>query len=263
MPELPDVEIFKRYIDATSLHKKIDEVEVRAKDILEGVSSRTLKKALQGHSFERTARHGKQLFVAIKDGDWLTMHFGMTGDLKYFKNMDDDTPHDRMLISFSNGYHLAYDNQRKLGAIGLVKDVNTFIQDHDLGPDALEDTLDFEAFQEAVAGGRATIKSALMNQQRIAGIGNVYSDEILFQAGIRPDITTDDLDRDHLRHIYRSMKHVLRTAIERQADPDQMPKSWIIPHRRGDRVCPKCGGDIKDIRVSGRTAYYCPEDQKK
>jgi hypothetical protein len=136
------------------------------------------------------SRHGKQLFVSIAGGDWLSMHFGMTGGLRYFKGMAKDTPYERLLVSFSNGYLLAYDCQRKFGKIGLVRDPEAYLNDHDLGPDALDDDFDFKAFRQALRGRRATVKSALMNQQCIAGIGNVYSDEILFQAKIRPDTRT-------------------------------------------------------------------------
>jgi len=262
MPELPDVEVLKRYVHATCLHKKITDVDARSQDTLDNVSARKLKRALKGCSFEHASRHGKHLFVAIDRGGWLSMHFGMTGRLKYFKGMEKDPPHDRMLVMFSNGYCLAYDCQRKLGRIGLVGDVQAYINEHDLGPDALDDDFDFKAFRQAVAGRRAMVKSALMNQQRIAGIGNVYSDEILFQAGVRPEVRTDELDTDQLRRIFRSMRRVLRTAVNRKAEPERMPESWLTPQRGRDGACPRCGGDLRHAQVSGRTAYYCPEDQE-
>jgi formamidopyrimidine-DNA glycosylase len=262
MPELPDVEVFKQYVHATCLHKKITDVDVRSQEILDDVSSRKLKRELMGGSFERASRHGKQLFVSIAGGDWLSMHFGMTGGLRYFKGMAKDTPYERLLVSFSNGYLLAYDCQRKFGKIGLVRDPEAYLNDHDLGPDALDDDFDFKAFRQALRGRRATVKSALMNQQCIAGIGNVYSDEILFQAKIRPDTRTGALDADHLRRIYRTLRRALRTAVDRRADPDQMPKSWLTPRRRRGGACPRCGGDIRRAQVSGRTAYYCATHQR-
>ena len=117
MPELPDVEVFKRYLDATALHKTITDVEVESTQILDGVSKGKLHKSLKGRQFLSTHRHGKHLLVALEKESWLTLHFGMTGFLKYFKQMDKDPEHDRMLISFDNGYHLAYVSQRKLGAV--------------------------------------------------------------------------------------------------------------------------------------------------
>jgi formamidopyrimidine-DNA glycosylase len=107
MPELPDVEVFRRYVNSTSLHQNIELVEVRNGKILGGVSALKLQSTLKGRRFESTRRHGKNLFVGLDGGGWLLMHFGMTGRLKYFKDMDQDPPHDRFLISFENRYHLA------------------------------------------------------------------------------------------------------------------------------------------------------------
>jgi formamidopyrimidine-DNA glycosylase len=259
LPELPDVKVFEQYIDATSLHQKVEDVEIRSRQIL-GTSAQKLKAELKGRSFESTDRHGKHLFVQLDDGHWLMLHFGMTGDLKYFKDMEKDTPHDRLLLSFSNGY-LAYDSQRKLGEVELIEDIEQFVEERELGPDALDSDLDYAAFKQALAGRRAMAKSALMNQQIIAGIGNVYSDEILFQAGVHPRTKINQLDEETLAEIFDAMKRVLRTAIDCRADPDQFPESYIIPHRHGDGKCPRCEGELKRVKVSGRSAYYCTNCQ--
>ena len=261
LPELPDVEVFKRYFDATSLHQEIEKVEVYSRQILEDTSVEKLKTGLEGRTFESTRRHGKHLFAQLDDSQWLMLHFGMTGHLKYFKNMEKDTPHDRMLISFSNGYHLAYDSQRKLGEVELIEDVEQFVEGKELGPDALDPSFDLAAFKEALSRRRAMVKSALMNQRILAGIGNVYSDEILFQVGVHPKTRVNQLDEETLAEIFDAMNRVLRTALDCQADPDQFPDSCIIPHRHGDGKCPKCGGELKRVKVSGRSAYYCPSCQ--
>ncbi len=262
LPELPDVEIYREYIAATSLHRKITRVELRSASILEGISRRRLKETLEGRRFESAKRHGKHLFVSISGRGFLALHFGMTGTLKYFKDLEKDTEHDRMRVSFSNGYHLAYDCRRKLGRVGLAEDIERFREAHGLGPDALDDRLGFEEFLRALEGSRAAVKSTLMDQKRIAGIGNVYSDEILFQSGVRPGAKTRGLGEERLQRVYRSMRHVLLTAVERRADPGSMPASWITPRRGKDARCPNCGGELEKIRVSGRSAYFCPKDQQ-
>ena len=157
MPELPDVEVFKRYLDATALHKTITAVKVKSARILEGVSPQRLQEKLRQQQFHSTHRHGKHLLVALDQGPWLTLHFGMTGFLKYFKRMDKDPEHDRLLVSFDNGYHLAYVCQRKLGNVGLTDDVDSFVKKKQLGPDAL--SLDLDGFRRALQGKRGTIKS--------------------------------------------------------------------------------------------------------
>src|SRR5215217_4013389 len=191
MPELPDVEVFKRYVNSTSLHQKIESVKVRNSKILGIVSASKLQSTLKGSRFQSTRRHGKNLFVELDDG-WLLMHFGMTGRLKYFKEMDQDPPHDRLLISFENQYHLAFDCQRMLGNVDLIEDLNEFIREKQLGPDLLE--LDSTTFQRCFEGRKGTVKSALMNQHVVAGVGNIYSDEILFHAGVHPGTEVQRID---------------------------------------------------------------------
>src|SRR5213592_4809663 len=112
MPELPDVETFKRYFDATSLHQRIGHVDVRDSYILKGISARELARGLKGRRFESSRRHGKHLFVRA-DGDlWLRLHFGMTGSLQYFKNDEQAPLHARVVFAFANNHRLAFDDQR-------------------------------------------------------------------------------------------------------------------------------------------------------
>lgn len=261
MPELPDVAAFKQYFDATSLHQEIETVEVHSRQVLEGVSAEELRAALEGRTFESTERYGKWLFVALDDGDWLVLHFGMTGNLKYFMDIDEEPEYDRLLIRFTNGYHLAYESMRKLGEVEIIEDPAQFVEEKGLGPDALSPDFDLAAFKEVLAGRRGMAKSTLMNQRIVAGIGNVYSDEILFQAGVHPRTNFNQLGEKALEEIYCAMNHVLQTAIEHQAIPDDFPESYVIPHRHGDGKCPRCEADLERVKVSGRSAYYCPHCQ--
>jgi len=263
MPELPDVEIFKRYLSSTALHKTIQSVEIHSTDMLKGVSARAIEKALKGDQLLSARRHGKYLFVkTAKKNKWLVLHFGMTGFLKYFKRQARIPPHERLLIAFSNGYHLAYDCQRKLGEIGLIDAPEVLIEEKELGPDALEPGFNRERFMKTFKNSRSAIKSALMNQKYVAGIGNIYSDEILFQAGIYPGTRSSELDENNMERLYFQMDRVLKTAIESRADPERLPATFVIPHRHSDGVCPKCKGEIAKCKIGGRTAYYCPQCQK-
>ncbi len=262
MPELPDVEVFKRYVNSTSLHQKIESVEVRNDKVLGGVSTRKLQSALEGRRFESTRRHGKNLFVGLDDGGgWLLMHFGMTGRPKYFKDMYQDPPHDRFLISFENQYHLAFDCQRMFGKVDLIEDLEEFIRKKKLGPDLLE--LDYVSFRRRFEGRKGAVKSALMNQQVVAGVGNIYSDEILFQARVHPGTGVDRLDDAALEKLFQETRRVLKTAIERGADPQKLPDSFLLSHRREKEKCPRSNGEIRKIKAAGRSAYYCPVCQPK
>ncbi len=263
MPELPDVEIFRRYLNATSLHQEIERVEIRrSRQMLEGVSARTLRTRLEGHAFDAVRRHGKYVFAGLDGGDWLVLHFGMTGYPAYFRDIGREPPHARLLMGFANGFHLAYVSQRMFGTISMTDDVEGFVTAKRLGPDALAPDLDLDAFRGRLSGRRATAKSALLNQRIIAGIGNIYSDEILFQAGVHPSLRIDRLDEEAVRRLFHSMKRVLNTAIEKRVDPDRFPRTYIAPRRGPGGRCPKCGRELIRERIAGRSAYYCPHHQK-
>mgnify|MGYP003571175213 CR=1 FL=1 len=262
MPELPDVETRRRYIDATALHQKIKSAVVNAPRMLKGISAKDLISALKSHAFSETGRHGKFLFVRFDDKAWLVLHFGMSGTLAYTKDESAVPEGARLRIDFANGYHLAGIWQRRLGRIGLTVDPATFVKQEGLGPDAMTPGIDLSTFKRMLGGRRGSVKPALMDQKFIAGIGNIYSDEMLFQAGLDPRHAADGLDDDQLADLHRAMRHVLRIAIERQADPGRMPHSWLLPQRRKGGVCPRCGTPLRQIKVSGRTAHLCPQCQR-
>ena len=189
------------------------------------------------------------------------LHFGMTGWLSYYEQKADRPPYTQLLIGFDNGHHLAYVDPRKLGRIALTDRPSSFVKAHRLGLDAL--ALDFDRFRElASRQRRGAIKPWLMNQEIIAGVGNVYADEILFQTRIDPRRNADALDEAELKRLFKSLRKVLEKAIEAQADPAHMPKSFLLRRRQQGARCPRCGTPIKTITIGGRTAYYCPKCQR-
>jgi len=260
MPELPDVEIFRRYFNATALHQPIENVDVEKADILKGVTVKGLRERLQGRRFHATRRHGKYLFAAFEEA-FLMMHFGMTGFLRYFKKTAKEPPHTRFRIDFTNGYHLSYDCRRRLGRIRLVAAPEKWVKTKHLGPDALDSNLGLSGFKARLSDSGAAVKSALMDQTRIAGIGNIYADEILFQAGIDPRVKADQLAEHRLDAAYQAMQAVLSKAIQCRADPGRFPQSFIIPQRRPGGRCPHCGNDLEATKISGRKTYFCPRCQ--
>ena len=264
MPELPDVQVFKQYLDATALHQTVDKVEVMVPRLLQkGLSARSLQYRLKGRRFEQTRRHGKYLLTATDGAESLVLHFGMTGRLQYGKFNSDTPDYTGVLFRFDNGYALDYINVRKLGTVGLVENAEQFLRDEDLGIDALDAALDTAHFAELARAHNKSVKCWLMDQSLIAGIGNIYSDEILFQARLHPKRSTADLSDAELSKLYRKMHEVLDTAISAKADPEQLPSSYLLPRREKGQRCPECGGKIEPISACGRTAYYCPECQRE
>ncbi len=264
MAELPEVEVVKQYLDATSLHQKIAGVEVSDERIMKGMDGRKFSALLKGDSLEKTLRHGNLLFVGTGQGLWMAWRLGAAGAgaVRYSGKTRKNREFERMAIQFSNGSRLSYNSTRMAGQIEKVHDPWRYIRENGLGPDALSPELTPERTRELLAGKRARAKAALMNQKVIAGIGNAYSDEILFQAGIHPETDFQALPESGFGQLHDRMKGVLTKAVALRADPARMPAGWLIPHREAGAVCPGgCPDRIERTQVSGKSAYFCPSCQ--
>lgn len=259
MPELPDVEVFRRYVDATSLHRDIDHAMVPDSRVLDS-SPTTLRRHLQGHRLIGTHRHGKYLFTHLDHGPWLLLHFGMTGSPVAYERADREPDHVRLRLDFADGRHLAYRNTRLFGTVAIVHDPAENVRERGLGPDALD--LDLDGFRDRLDGRRGMVKSTLMNQSVLAGLGNVWTDEILFQARIHPKTRIPDLGAAVERRLFSTMCRVIERSIEFHADPERAPEHYLLRHREPGTRCPReCGGDVRRISVSGRPTYLCPSCQ--
>jgi len=193
MPELPEVETFRRYIEAGALCSPIRRTEVRNRIVL-AIAPEELERRTQGAMFRSVRRHGKQLFLELSSCGWLTWHFGMTGEPVLF--MDGEEPRfPRVLFHFPDAT-LAHDDPRMLGRIGWTATIEEFVRRKRLGPDAL--SISRSDFVERFAGARGAVKPALMDQHRMAGVGNIYADEVLFQSRLDPRTEVGRLSRQDL-----------------------------------------------------------------
>lgn len=258
MPELPDVEQFRRFFAAHATGKAVAAVEADPA-ILRNVSADALAAALQGRRFEEPFRHGKWL-AAPSDGPALLLHFGMTGDLIWSGDEPDRHRHDRLILGFVEGGELRYRNMRKLGGVWLAHDQEELdVILGRLGPDAL--ALPRKEFLERLGRRRGAIKAALMDQRLFAGIGNIIADEVLWHARLHPKRTIESLDDAERRALYTRMGNVLREAVDRF---DYLPRkrSWLS-HVRGEpgARCPRCRTPLAKTVVGGRTTYFCPTCQ--
>ena len=261
MPELPEVETFKRYLDSTSLHQRITSVEVRDAYVLQGISARELTRRLKGRRFENSRRHGKHLFVRADDELWLRLHFGMTGSLHYLNGDEEPPKTARVLFHFAKNNQLAFDDQRKFGEIGLIKNVDEYLRKRGIGPDALD--ISFSQFRSILRTHRGAVKAILLNQKLIAGIGNLYADEILFRACMHPATEAASLSDKNLRRLFRAMRYVLEKAVALKTDFDRLPKSWLLTHRGKRGKCPRCGRALKSATIGGRTSWFCAHCQRR
>lgn len=255
MPELPEVEGFARYFARHALRQPISRVRIRDERIL-GVRKEALSRALRGHAFHRVHRHGKHLFAEAGES-WLHLHFGMTGDLEYFE--DDEPRFARVIFDFAKG-HLAFIDMRLFGVVDLTPSPEAYIEEHDLGPDPL--LITFSQFRERIGKRHGAAKALLMSQDFVAGIGNLYADETLFQTGIHPRRPVDRLSDSEVRAVYNGMRRILREVIRVREKDGDWPQRYLSMHREEGERCPKCGGTIQRTVVMSRTTYYCGKHQK-
>ena len=261
MPELPEVELYSRYFAQHALRQRIARIEVRDERILADLRAETFARKLRGREFQGVRRHGKHLF-ADAGGLWLHLHFGMTGDLAYYHHVADEPRFARVVFVFANGARLAYEDMRLFGVVDLTPDPDAFITGHHLGVDPLDRRFTFRGFQRLIGGRRGALKSFLMSQEIIAGIGNLYADEMLYQTGIHPQRTLDRITADEARALFTTMRRLLRETIVRKAHGDGYPPKSLVLHREEGLRCPRCGGTIRRTVVFGRTTYFCGRHQR-
>jgi len=265
MPELPDVEIFRRLAERHGVGRTVERAVVADPASLEGATVAALQRRLKGQRLVSCRRHGKHLFLDAGGGGTLAMHFGTNGSLQAVPRGAPPPSYVRLLFELSDGNGLAYVNPRRIGRVRLVDSAESFIAEQRLGPDALDAAFDASAFSSALDGCRQGIKAALMDQSRMAGIGNIYADEILFHAGLHPAIPAGALDGKARLRLFNAMRQVLRTAIDCGAGAenftDRLPKGYLLPQRHPGGHCPRCGVPLVVGGHGGRTFYHCPRCQ--
>ena len=258
-PNYPVLRSLKSILMKLPIHQSIKDVKVISPEILIDSNSKEMIISLKGNEFTGSYRYGKYLFGKLSNGLFLIMHFGMTGFLHYGDSNGTKSRYPRLNIYFSNGNHLNFDDARKFGKLGLTNDPDEFIKMKRLGSDAL--LVDLADFKNIFKGRKGMMKPLLLNQNLIAGIGNLYADEILYQSGIHPQTRADRLDAYEWDSLFKNTKKVLNKAIEYQDKPGSLPNSYLLPHRHKEGYCPE-GGDLNVIKVGGRTTFLCPRRQK-
>jgi formamidopyrimidine-DNA glycosylase len=259
VPELPEVETYRRTFERHALGKTVAGVSVRDAGVLDGVTPRALAAAVRGRRVREVTRHGKIVFADLSPGPALVLRFGMTGDLVPFEN--GAVPQfARVLFRFAEGGGLAFTDMRKFGSIGLAPSSQAYLGERGVGPDALR--AGAGPFVARAAARRAPIKAVLLDQALLAGVGNLYADEALFQAGVHPSTSAARLGAPGLRRLHAAVRRVLARAVANEADWERLPSSWLLPVRESG-PCPHCGGPLRRLRIGGRTSVFCPERQRR
>ena len=259
MPELPDVEGFKRYFARHAAGRRVRGVEVPNPAIVRNASPASLGRALGGRRFAKPRRIGKWM-VAPTGGPALVFHFGMTGCFVWSSQADDRHRHDRLVLRLRGG-ELRYRNMRMLGGVWLASGADEVDEiTGPLGPDTAR--VDREQLAAILGAGRGGLKALLMNQRRLAGIGNELSDEILWRARLHPARAANSLDRRAVSRLHRSLDDLISVSNRHGRIPTE--PSWLRSQRRArDPRCPRCDSRLRRSKIAGRTSYWCPRCQRR
>ncbi|MCJ7646483.1 DNA-formamidopyrimidine glycosylase [bacterium] len=268
MPELPEVETIRRGLEKRILGKKVNRVEINTDRMLKEPSPKRFKEEVEGKIFEEVIRRGKYLILVLSSGKKIVVHLRMTGQLIY----GEKDINSRVFFLLSDGKYLNLNDRRHLGEIRLVENWEKVPGIAKIGMEPLEENFTLKVFAEMLTKKKAKIKPLLMDQEFLAGLGNIYAQESLFKAGIHPERQAHRLKRDEVKTLFSEIKKVLREAINCRGsslssyvDVEGRRGSFYSRLRvygRGGEPCVKCKTPLKFIKLSGRGTGFCPECQK-
>jgi len=263
MPELPEVETIRNELLPHVLGREITDVDLPWEGIVRQPSVDEFRARVIGQRITGLSRRGKYLFFHLGSGEILVMHMKMTGSLLVDPN---DTRFTRAIFYLDNGKALHLCDPRKFGVIWLAGDDSAVAEK--LGPEPLEDDFTSEVLVQRLKNRTAPIKPVLIDQSIIAGIGNMYADEALFEAKIHPLKPAGKLSWEEIERLHGAIKRVLWAAISNKGasvrnyirpggDIGTAHFEFRVAHGIG-KDCPNCGTPIKRIVVRNRGTYYCP-----
>ena len=261
MPELPEVETRLLYFRRTALGQCIERAIITAPNMIKNPGARAFARGLRGRCFVDAFRRGKYLVIALDDGRALILHFGMGGDLSYYDRPKFRPDYTRLEFILRNGWRLAFTCPRKICRVMLVDDIAHVPALREMGPEPLGSAFSLSFLERLIEERpRRQIKPLLMDQKMIAGVGNIYADEILFEARVRPDRLAAGLREEEIKRIHRETRRVLRRSIRTAGDED-FPSDFLVSRDARGALCKVCGQSIEKKKIGGRTAHFCSNCQ--
>lgn len=270
MPELPEVETIRRDLEPLILGATIMGVEIYWPGSIARPSAQEFEDLITGRTILRLARRGKYLIFILSGGWNLIVHLAMTGRL-LVDQMEMDK-HTRAVFHLEDGRNLLFVNMRKFGRLYLVKDAQEVVGH--LGPEPLAPDFSLPQFRSLLGRRKGMLKPLLLNQRFIAGLGNIYSDEALFHAGLHPQRPAATLSGEEVECLYRAIREVLSQSLadggstlndETYRRPNEgrgEHQERLLVFQRGGQPCTRCGTPIRRIVLGGRGTYFCPRCQR-
>ena len=274
MPELPEVETVRRRLEPSFVGRRLERVEILDARLTRPHDPLEVAAELTGERVSALDRRGKYLVVRFESGRALLIHLRMTGSLLHVPagaGAEAD-PHRRAIVTLDDGSAVAYRDVRRFGTWLLTEpdEVEPYLNAR-LGGEPLAPAFTAKRLGEALANRRAPVKAVILDQRRLAGVGNIYADEALWRARVHPLRPAGDLSEDELRVLHRGIRAALKAGIARQGatlrdyrTPDgssgRMQHEFKVYGREGE-PCERCGRPIEKIRAGGRGTWFCPSCQ--
>jgi formamidopyrimidine-DNA glycosylase len=273
VPELPEVETIRRDLEPLVVGHRIVDVEVDPATIhlLAGAPIEVLRANLVGRTFVSIGRRGKYLLFGLDDGRVLVVHLRMTGRLLWREHAAAPEQYERARLILDDGHDLRWSDLRKFGTWRIHDSADEVI--NKLGPEPIDEAFTLKQFRAVLANRTASVKAVLLDQRRLAGLGNIYVDEALFEARVRPDTPADRLSPGATKRLFASSRAVLERAIANRGasfrdyvDGQGNPGSqhmYVQVFRRTGQPCYVCGSIIHRSVVGGRSTHFCPHCQPR
>lgn len=278
MPELPEVETIKRDLEKSVIGLTILNVTIFDGRVIENKLKNRFENILKNLTVQRITRRAKAIIIQFNKNIYLVVHLKMTGQLIYGEDLrkTQNLKETKVVFKLSNGKHLNYNDQRLFGRLILTDDLSKVSYLKNLGPEPLEKNFSSEwlvrTLKELSSRRKTLLKVQLLDQTFIAGIGNIYASEILFDAKINPHKRIHQLKLDEIQHIHRSTVNVLKKAVKYRGTSmrnyrDSAGKkgkfmSMIKVYGREDEKCADCTATIKRISQAQRSTFYCDNCQR-
>ncbi len=271
MPEMPEVETIVQSLRRQIVGEVICDVRVRWHRSIDRPGVKEFVEQLGGQGIHDVRRRGKFVIMDLSQRS-LLIHLRMTGQLLLCDAPNEalEEEHVHVILPFASGRVLYFRDVRKFGRFYLVDKADEIVGD--LGPEPLAEDFTASALAKLFEGRRARIKSLLLDQHVLAGLGNIYTDESLWKARIHPCRPVDDLDFEEMKRLHSSIRQVLRSAVENRGttlrsyrDPNNRRgrnQERLTVYGREGEACPRCGRAIERDVVAGRGTYYCPACQQ-
>lgn len=256
MPELPEVEAVCRRLRRDALHAEIAVVRILRPSVTRPQLPRTVEKRAAGRTIDGVRRRGKNILIDLSGGEVLHIHLRMTGNLEVIPDARFRSASTRAVFEFTDGRALVFNDPRALGKLWIGED-----RLGEIGLEPLDDSFTLEAFENLVRRSKQPAKLFLLDQRRVAGIGNIYAAEALFRAKIDPRKPIGNLSKAKLAALHQAIIDVLKdaTGTSYNAPGDELASD--IYGREGE-TCRQCGTLIRRIAQGGRSTYFCPRCQR-